>query len=165
MMNFILGICFLLVNSMCFSQIQIGDNLDDLKIIKKYSILITPSQIEDGYEVMKDNITYDVCANNNKKIYFISTNHAKFRFQGLQVGSVFKEIKNVKKHYNLRGWGYVVETGNDWNCVFTTSSIKLTSKITFFFKFDSNLKDSSNVENKLKFNFFKHDLKLNDSIK
>lgn len=126
----------------CFSQIQLGDSLNSINIVRKEKILISPNQVQDGYVIEKDNIIYNLCVNSDGKIYFISTDDPNFEFQKLHVSSIFKEIKNVKNKYNIKGWGYVVENEFDWKYAFNTSKIKINSKIAFFFKFDSKLNDS-----------------------
>lgn len=120
----------------CYSQIQLGDSLNNMQVIKTQKILITPNQIEDGYLVEKDGVTYEVCIDIDKKIYFISTKDTDFSFQELHVGSLFKDIKNVTNQYNLKGWGYVVENKSEWKYVFYVLRVKSKSKISCFFKYN-----------------------------
>lgn len=138
----ILFCVFMVAQISCFSQIKLGDSLN-MRIIRKQVILVSPNQLDNGYLVEKENITYSICVNSSNKIYFISTDDSNFSFQGLRIGTPFRKIKNITNQYSINGWGYVVENKDEWKYLFDTVKIKSKSKIALFFKYDPELGTSS----------------------
>ncbi|MGL4630045.1 MAG: hypothetical protein ACRCVT_02470 [Leadbetterella sp.] len=143
---------FFVVQINCSAQIQIGDSLSNLKVIKKIKELTSPNQLDDCYLVEKMNVRFNVCAENNL-IFYVSTSDPRFSFQGLHVGTQVKEIKNVTKQYNIKGWSYVVENDSEWKFMIGLKTINAESKIISFFKYDSKRRISSKDKNDIEFKF------------
>jgi len=153
LIKYVFCLIFIMMQLSCFSQLQLGNKLNSKNIVQKQKILISPSQIQDGYIIENNNVIYSVCVNYNDEIYFISTEDPNFKHQELHVGSLFKEIKNVKIKQKINGWGYVIENDSDWKYVFRTSIIKNSSRITFFFKYDPKLKTDSIEKTEIRVRF------------
>lgn len=145
-MKFIYKYLLLLLSPMfCFAQVKLGDKISQYKIIDTENLLINSSDVVKSYKVHSEFIDYNVCLNKDSLIFFILTKDVHFSTDGFKVGCTYKaiKIKNKKKMIKWNGWGNFIELNSGWCAVFDYSKIKLTSKVLFFFKYDSKLKTSN----------------------
>jgi hypothetical protein len=79
-----------------------------------------------GLSCNEDGTDYKIISDSVGKIAMITTNDSSLSIKGaLKVGSMYKDVKTyeVSKYYEA-GWGYVVDVGDNWKCVFWNDRIR-----------------------------------------
>lgn len=124
---------------------EIGCKVDWLKVelANPIMIMVRSGQFSLGYNILVNQINYDIILNNDSIITFISTSDPNYITKndikvGINYGYICKKLQ-INNFIHELGWAsYTSETNGDWNIAFTyidSSDLpKDDSKVIFLFK-------------------------------
>jgi hypothetical protein len=119
-------------------SLRIGENIHSFKKLdSNYQILINSASGYPAYKIFVNGIIYEVAADYDNHINFISTDDIVFRtVENFTINTKYRQIVQKSKGtpYLEPGWGFIIPLDSGWKALFYSKEIIETGKVPDTFK-------------------------------